>query len=289
MQVKYIIISPVRNEEDYLELTLKSVVNQTVRPAEYILVNDGSTDSTPDIIDRYATVHNWIRRIDIKDRGHYLPGKGVVSAFYAGYEEIKVPDWDYVVKLDCDLEFGNEYFERIFNEFQKNPKLGIASGCTYLPVKGRFVKEPTQEDHPVGPSKIYKRECWQDIGGMKKLPGWDLADLLDAQMNGWETRCFFDLRLIHYRLTGSRRKGVWGPKFLQGRFEYMHGYSFAYTLIKAVKNIFSRPLVIGSIAKVTGYLFSLLKRDDYLFDREMRSFLRLKHRKLLLSRLGVKK
>jgi len=287
--MKYVIISPVRNEEDYLELTLKSVINQTVRPVEFILVNDGSTDSTPDIIDRYTARHEWIRRLDLEDRGHYLPGKGVVNAFYAGFNKISDPDWQYVVKLDCDLEFGNDYFERILEEFDKNPKLGIASGCTYLPSKGPLVKEPTQEDHPVGPSKVYKSECWAQIGGMKKIPGWDLADLLDAQMKGWETRCFFDLKLIHYRLTGSRRKGVWVPKFLQGQFEYKHGYSFTYTLIKAIKNVFSKPLIIGSIAKVTGYLFSFLKKEDYLFDKEMRSFLRMKHRKLLLSRLGIKK
>ena len=288
MQAKYVIISPVRNEEDYLELTLKSVINQSVRPVEYILVNDGSTDKTPEIIDKYVADHKWLKRVDIEDRGHYLPGKGVVGAFYVGYNEVETQDWEYIVKLDCDLEFDENYFETIFKEFENNSKLGIASGCTYIYKKDQLVREPTQSDHPVGPSKIYKRECWNDIGGIKKLPGWDLADLLDAQMNGWETRCYFDLKLIHYRLTGSRRKGLWGPKFLQGRFEYMHGYSFIYTLLKAIKDTFAKPLIIGSIAKVSGYIYASIKGEDYIFEKEMRSFLRKKHRKILLGFLKSK-
>jgi len=288
MQVKYVIISPVRNEEDYLEFTLKSLVNQTIKPLEYILVNDGSTDRTPEIIDKYVADYEWIKRIDIEDRGYYLPGSGVVGAFYVGYNEIKSKDWEFVVKLDCDLEFDDNYFETIFKEFENNPNLGIASGCTYIYKSGKLVREPTQYDHPVGPSKIYKRECWDEIGGIKSLPGWDLADLLDAQMNGWDTRCYFDRKLIHYRLTGSRRKGVWGPKFLQGRFEYMHGYSFIYTFLKAAKDLFAKPIFIGSIAKLSGFIYARVKREDYIFEKEMRSFLRKKHRKVLLGFLKVK-
>ncbi len=285
---KYVIISPVRNEEDYLELTIKSVINQTVKPMEYILVNDGSSDDTPNIIDKYVSKYDWIKRVDQEDRGHYLPGKGVVHTFYNGLSRVTAKNWEYIVKLDSDLEFESDYFEKLFQEFEKNPKLGIASGCTYLPVNNKLIQEQTLIDHPKGASKVYRKQCWEDIGGMKPVPGWDLADLLNAQMKGWETVCFFDLKLIHHRLTGSRRSGILGPKFLQGRFEYRHGYSFGYTFLKAAKDFIAKPFIIGSIAKVSGYLYAFARQDEFLFDAEMRKYLRKKHHDLLLNKIGIK-
>jgi len=285
---KYVIISPVRNEELLVEKTLQSVIYQTLRPVEWIMVNDGSEDKTEEIIRTYQQDNPWIKIINLEDRGFYLPGKGVVETFYKGYDSISVPDWEYVVKLDCDLNFAPDYFKSIFDRFGKDPKLGIASGCTYLPINGELIKEPTQADHPVGPSKIYKRECWEQINGLKPIPGWDLADLLAAQMNGWKTACFFDLKLTHHRLTGSRRKGYWAPKHLQGRFEYRHGYSFFYTSIKSVYHLFTKLVLIGSIAKVTGYLSAFLNKEEYLFEKDMRIFLRKKHKQNLLGKFSSK-
>ncbi len=288
MNYKYVIISPVRNEEDYVELTLKSIINQTILPAEFILINDGSTDRTAEIIEKYTQKYPWIKKIDKEDRGYYLPGTGVVDTFYKGFDKISIPDWNFVVKLDCDLEFEPNYFENILREFDKDPRLGIASGCTYIPVEdNKLIQEPTQEDHPVGPSKIYRRECWEAINGLKPIPGWDLADLLSAQMNGWNTVCFFDLKLKHYRITGSRRKGVWQPKHLQGRFEYRHGYNFGYTVLKAFRHLFSKPAIIGSVAKITGYVYAAINREDYLFDSDMRKFLRKKHSQFIKQKLRI--
>lgn len=286
--VKYVIISPVRNEEDYLRKTLDSVTNQTIKPTEWILVNDGSTDKTEEIIREYMPKFEWIKLLTLTDRGYYYPGTGVVSVFNKGYETIQTPDWEYVVKLDCDLSFEHNYFEKVFEEFGKNPKLGIASGCTYLPINGQLIQEPTQADHPVGPSKVYKRQCWDAIKGLKPVPGWDLADLLAAQMNGWETACYFELVLVHYRLTGSRRKGLFRPKFLQGRFEYRHGYSFFYMSFKSIYHLFSKPVIIGSFGKVTGYIYAAATREPFLFEKEMRKFLRKKHREFLKEKISRK-
>jgi poly-beta-1,6-N-acetyl-D-glucosamine synthase len=285
--ITYVIISPVRNEELLIEKTIRSVIAQTIRPTEWILVNDGSSDKTAEIIEGYQSQYSWIKLINVADRGYYLPGKGVVETFYKGFNTLSVKDWEYVVKLDCDLEFDPDYFETIFTRFSENPKLGIASGCTYLPVNGRLIMEQAQEDHPVGASKVYKRECWNAFGGMIPVPGWDLADHLAAQMHGWDTRCFHDLKIMHYRLTGSRRNGVWGPKFLQGRFEYRHGYNFFYTLLKSLYHLSSKPFVIGSIAKVSGYLYSAVTREEYLFEEDMRKYMRYKHRKFILSKLKI--
>ncbi len=286
--VKYVVISPVRNEEDYLRKTIESLANQTIKPMEWIIVNDGSTDKTEEIIKEYMPKYGWIRLLTLSDRGYYYPGTGVVNVVKKGYETVQTKDWEYLVKLDCDLSFDKDYFEKLFNEFDKNPKLGIASGCVYLPINNQLIQEAAQTDHPVGASKVYKRQCWDAIDGLKPIPGWDLADLLSAQMNGWETANFFDLVIVHYRLTGSRRKGLFGPKFLQGRFEYRHGYAFLYTCFKSIFHLFSKPFIIGSIGKVTGYLYAAIIREPYLFEKDMRKFLRKKHRKFLKEKLSLK-
>ncbi|MBK8805455.1 MAG: glycosyltransferase family 2 protein [Bacteroidales bacterium] len=287
--MKYIVISPVRNEEDYIKLTLDSMICQTVLPQQWILVNDGSTDKTEEIIHEYTQNYSWIKLLTLTDRGFYFPGTGVVNVFNKGYELIEVRDWEFVVKLDVDLEFAPDYFELLLQRLVANVKIGIASGNCLLPINGNWIPEGVQDDHPVGPSKVYRRACWDQIGGLKPVPGWDLADLLSAQMNSWETACFKDLHIKHYRITGSRRKGVWAPKHLQGRFEYRHGYAFWYTFFKALKDIPQKPFLIGSIAKVFGYLNALFKNEAYLFEPEMRKFLRMKHKKYFFSKFGFKK
>lgn len=283
---KYVIVSPVRNEEDYIRLTLDSVVGQTRRPAQWIIVNDGSTDATASIVEEYARDHPWIKLLTLSDRGYYFPGTGVVNVFNQGFAAIAVSDWGWVVKLDADLSFAPDYFEKLLERFDRNPRLGIASGITHLPLNGGWVKEDVLPDHPVGPSKVYRRECWQMMGGLKPVPGWDLADLLSAQMNGWETAAFDDLVIRHYRLTGTRRSGVWARNFLQGRFEYRHGYAFHYSLLKAARKLFSKPIIVGSTARLAGYLYARIRHDDFLFEEDMRAFLRKKHRDVLRKRLG---
>jgi len=139
--IKYNIISPVRNEEDFVEDTIKSVIKQTVLPQEWIIVNDGSTDRTEEIIRPYAKKYDWIKLITLKDRGYYFPGTGVVEVVKKGFEAISAKNWEFLVKLDCDITVEKDYFENILNEFSKNPKLGIASGGIYLVDGSKITQE----------------------------------------------------------------------------------------------------------------------------------------------------
>lgn len=273
---EYLIISPVRNEEDLVEQTIKSVLNQTKRPVEWIIVNDGSDDGTQEIISKYAEEYDWIKLVNVKDRGYYYPGTGVVNAVSKGMDNISGNGWDYLVKLDCDISVDETYFENLLKEFKKNDKLGIASGAVYLKNGGDEVKEKSQPDHPWGASKVYRKSCFDDIGGLKPIPGWDLADLLSAQMRGWETRCFDDYKILHYRESGSRRKGFTAGKFLLGRFLFRYGYNFAYTFLKGIYRFGERPYIIGGFAIIFGYIYAFLKNEKKLFDPEMRKYLRQK-------------
>lgn len=283
--IKYIIISPVRNEEAYVESTIKSVCNQTVKPEEWIIVNDGSIDSTKEIIEKYLHQHKWIKLINIEDRGFYYPGAGVVNVINKGYEKITFKEWDFLVKLDCDITIEPQYFEKIFHEFSKNDKLGIASGAIYLTDGNIETKEKSQFDHPWGASKVYIKQCFLDINGWKAIPGWDLADLLAAQMKGWETRCFDEYKILHHRESGSRRNGFTSGKFLLGRFLFRYGYSFFYTFFKGIYRIPERPFLIGGVSLIAGYLYAFIKNEDKLFDKEMRKFLRKKQKKYFIAGL----
>ncbi len=283
--IKYIIISPVRNEENFVEETIKAVVQQTVLPQEWIIVNDGSTDKTEEIIRQYTNKFNWIKLISLKDRGYYYPGTGVVNVVKKGFEAITKNDWEFIVKLDSDITIDPDYFENIFKEFSNNPKLGIASGAIYLVDGPNIVQEKSQPDHPWGASKIYRRKCFEDIKGWKPIPGWDLADLLSAQMKNWETRCFNEYRILHYRGTGTRRTDFTSGRFLLGRFHFRYGYGPFYTLTKSIYHLGEKPLFIGGISIFTGYIYAAIRNEKRLFEKDMRRFLRNKQKKYLRQKL----
>jgi glycosyltransferase involved in cell wall biosynthesis len=286
--IDYIIISPVRNEELYVESTIKSVLNQSAKPLEWIIVNDGSTDSTRDIVEKYTKDYPWIKLINLKDRGYYYPGTGVVNVINAGFKNISDNNWDYLVKLDCDITIEDKYFENIFSEFDKNPKLGIASGAIYLIDGDKETKEKSQHDHPWGASKIYRKKCLSEINGWKTIPGWDLADLLSAQMKGWETRCFDEYKIFHHRESGSRRNGFTSGKFLLGRFLFRYGYNFGYTVFKGIYRLPEKPVIIGGTSLIAGYLYAFITNEDKLFDKEMRRFLRKKQKSYFIYGLKHK-
>ena len=285
----YIIISPVRNEEKFVEATIKSVVNQTIKPVEWIIVNDGSSDSTADIVKQYTSEYPWIKLVNLEDRGYYYPGTGVVGVVRSGFDKISFKDWEFIVKLDCDIFVDNQYFENLLREFNKNPKLGIASGAIYLVDGNKEIKEKSQHDHPWGASKVYRKKCFHDINGWKAIPGWDLADLLGAQMKGWETRCFDEYKILHYRGTGTRRNGITNGKFLWGRFQFRYGYSLMYIFLKSIYWLSEKPYIIGGLGIFAGYLYAAIRGEKRLFDKEMRKFLRKKHRKYLLQKIGITK
>ena len=272
----YIIISPVRNEEDYVEQTIESVLNQTCRPKEWIIVNDGSTDNTREIIERYLPSNPWIKLVNLEDRGFYYPGTGVVNVITEGLKKAPQNGWEYLAKLDCDVTFDKNYFESIFREFSSNEKLGIASGAIYLIDGKKTVKEKSQYDHPWGATKVYRASCFRDIEGWKPIPGWDLADLLSAQMKGWDTRCFDEIKIYHHRESGSRRTGFTAGKFLLGRFLYRYGYNFFYTVLKGFARLNERPYIIGGLSLIFGYIYAFVSNEDRLFEKDMRKFLRKK-------------
>lgn len=278
---KYVIISPVRDEAAYIEKTLACVASQTVLPVQWILVDDGSSDRTAQIIDDYAQKYVWITALHRADRGSRVPGSGVMEAFYFGYQSIKSADWEYIVKLDGDLGMEPDYFEKCLKHFHDDPTLGMGGGMMYFMQEGVKVLETHPRFHVRGPTKIYRRECWDAIGGLIKAPGWDTVDELKANMLGWRTYSFPELTLHHYRPTGAAQ-GAWKDAVKNGRANYISGYHPLFMMVKCFKRIIEKPYFLRAAGLMygffSGYFHKLPRVEDprlikYVRDQQLRRLL----------------
>jgi glycosyltransferase involved in cell wall biosynthesis len=249
----YVIITPVRDEEEHIEDLLKSVTAQSIRPAEWIIVDDGSTDKTGEILDRYVEPYPWIRVLHRNDRGFRKAGGGVMEAFYDGFRTLRCTDWEFVVKLDGDLRLQPDYFEKCFEHFAKDPQLGIGGGDIYHEIGGQLQLEHNPRFHVRGATKIYSRPCWEAIGGLWPAAGWDTIDEVKANMLGWKTYSFSDLRLLHHRFTGAA-DGLIRDRIKYGEVCYVAGYHPLFLLARCFYRLVQKPYFIGSLATLYGFL-----------------------------------
>ncbi len=279
----YVIITPVRDEEAYLSSTIDSVARQTFRPKEWVIVNDGSTDGTGSLIDEAAVKYPWIRPVHRTNRGFRKSGGGVVEAFNDGYRALEYQDWDFIVELDGDLSFEPEYFEKCFEHFGRDQKLGLGGGSIYHIVNGKQLLESCPAFHVRGATKIYRRACWQGLGGLLPAPGWDTLDEVKAQMQGWHTRTFPELILTHHRRTGAA-DGTWGSLIKNGRANYISGYHPLFMAAKCLSRLVRRPFVVGSAALAYGFLSGYLKRMQQVDDPALIRYLRAQQVARLLGR-----
>ncbi len=253
--IRYVIITPVRNEETFMQKTIDSMVAQSVRPTEWIIVNDGSTDKTGDIINAAARQYGWIKGVHRPDRGFRKSGGGVMEAFQDGYAQLKTKEWDFLVKLDGDLTFAADYFEKCFAHFAANPKLGIGGGLVCNEIAGQRVLDHKDDPkfHVRGATKIYSRACWEGIGGLIKSTGWDTMDELKANMLGWKTCTFNEIPIIHHRETGGA-DGTWKNLVKNGRANYVVGYHPLFMFSKCVRRFFRKPYGMGAVALWWGFM-----------------------------------
>ena len=272
---RYIVVTPVRDEAEFLQRTIDSMAAQTIRPDLWIIVDDGSTDATPDIVRKAAQQHDWIRPHRRPDRGERKVGGGVIEAFYDGLSLVNLDDYEYLCKLDGDLEFGSTYFERLFQKFEEEPRLGTASGKSWIRVAGRLIPERTGDDFSQGQTKLYRTLCFEDIGGFVREVMWDGIDCHRCRMRGWKARSFREreLRFIHLRTMGSSFKSVFHGRLRWGRGQYFMGTHWLYALAIAVYRMWERPFVIGGLCILAGYLSGYVRRLERYDDLEFRRHL----------------
>jgi biofilm PGA synthesis N-glycosyltransferase PgaC len=256
---KYVIVTPIRDEAALIESTLNCVDRQTIRPAEWVLVDDGSTDGTGAIIDRYAGWWPWVRVLHRTNRGFRKSGAGVVEAFDEGYRSVTCHDWEFIVKLDGDLTFAPDYFERCLCHFEREPRLGIGGGEVYHDIDGNLKLEANPRFHVRGATKIYRRDCWRAISGLRQVPGWDTIDEVTANMLGWKSYSFPELRLVHHRHTGMA-EGLLKDRVKHGVACYCAGYHPFFVAASCVYRLMRRPYVLGAGAMLWGFVKGHLKR-----------------------------
>lgn len=274
---RYCLITPCRDEQKYARRVLDSVVNQTLRPALWLIVDDGSTDETPKIIAEYAERHQFIRVRRREDRGERSVGPGVVDAFYAGYDLIDPEEFDYVCKFDLDLDVPNRYFETLVERMEADERLGTCSGKPYVRDEDRLVPEPCGDEMSVGMTKFYRVDCFRQIGGFVREVMWDGIDCHRCRMMGWKVRAWEDvaaLRFEHLRPMGSSQKGIITGRMRHGFGQYFMGTSLFYITVSAIFRMATPPVFIGGMAIWWGYVRNWLTRQRRYDDAEFRSFLR---------------
>jgi glycosyltransferase involved in cell wall biosynthesis len=273
----YCLVTPCRDEARYIAKTLDAVVGQTARPAAWVIVDDGSTDATPEILAEYASRHDFIHVVRREDRGRRSVGPGVIDAFYAGLAQVELDAYDYVCKLDGDLEFGPEYFERLMCLMEADPWLGNLSGKLFGPrASGTLIEERTGDEDAVGPAKFYRVKCFQDIGGFVRELAWDGIDGHMCRMRGWIARSVDDprLRIIHHRPMGSSDRNQWIGRLRWGRGKYVMGSSWYYVFAASVYRLFERPWLLGGVGIAAGYVGAALRRCHRYGDASYRRYLR---------------
>ena len=276
MTHRYLLISPCRNEAEYMRQTLDSVIAQSVLPAKWVIVDDGSTDETPQILADYAAQYPWIQIVTRKDRGHRAVGPGVIDAFYSGYAAVDPDAFDYLCKLDLDLRLPPRYFEILMERMAANPLIATCSGKAYIEEAGKLIDERHGDETSLGMTKFYRVACFKAIGGFVREVMWDGIDCHRCRMMGW-VACSWnepDLRFVHLRPMGSSQQGVYTGRMRHGYGQYFMGTGFWFMAASALSRVNQSPYVLGSVAMLWGWVKSALQGLPRYPDLDFRKFLR---------------
>jgi poly-beta-1,6-N-acetyl-D-glucosamine synthase len=283
--VRYILISPCRDEAGFARRTIESVLRQTKPPDVWIVVDDGSTDGTEAILEEYARTVRYLRVVRLRRPGGRRVGRGVVEAFNAGLRCVEPRQFKYLCKLDLDLELPPGYFEGLIRRMEADPRLGTCSGKAYYRSRGNLlVSEGVGNEMSIGATKFYRTDCFLDIGGFVPEIMWDGIDCHRCRMKGWSARSFSDveLRFLHLRPMGSSQGGLWSGRWRHGLGQWFMGTGFIFMTTSAIYRMTRRPFIIGGLAMWLGYLAGLVTRAPRYADPEFRAFLRRYQRNCLL-------
>lgn len=274
-QVKYALITPARNEEEYIEKTIKAVTSQTILPLKWVIVSDGSTDGTDEIVRRYAALYNFIEfvRIESNENRNFV---AKVNAIKIGSEKLKNLVYDFWGNLDADITFKPTYYEEILKKFDQYPRLGLAGGLISSVHNGVRIKNRISLDSVEGAIQFFRRECYEKIGGYLplKIGGEDAAAEAMVRMYGWEVRSFPEIEVLHHRKTGTGSWNVFQASFYRGVECYLLGYHPIYFIVKSIYRIIDKPYLIGSLLLLCGYWGCVLSRKKPEVPDRLVSYLR---------------
>ncbi len=275
ISLNYVLITPARNEAEFIEFTIKSVAAQTARPMKWVIVSDGSTDRTDEIVERYLPAHPWIELVRMPERQErHFAGK--VNAFNAGYARVKNLPYEFIASLDADISFDPEYFSYLLDKLAMDSKLGLVG----TPFKGEsdrmYDYRYVNIEHVSGACQLFRRECFENIGGYVpiKAGGIDYLMVITARMKGWKTRTFTEKVSFHHREMGTARDGPWKARFRYGIKDYTFGNHPLWELSRVAYQLTQPPRVIGGALLGAGYIWAGLRRVERPVSRELVNFVR---------------
>jgi glycosyltransferase involved in cell wall biosynthesis len=273
---RYVLVTAARNEESHIEKTIASVVDQTILPIRWVVVSDGSTDATDDLVLDQAERHEFIRFVRREPDGERNFGSKVFALRLA-VEALESLEYDFIGNLDADVSFPRDYFERVLAEFDSDPRLGIAGGVVYDRVENRWVRQHTDPEWSVaGAVQMFRRSCFDEVGGYEPFPrgGEDAVAEIRARMAGYGIRGLEDLQVKHHQLMGTKKGDILHARFEQGRMEYGHGYHPLFEAGRCVLRIRERPFVMGSLWRLAGFLVDGFLRTPKDVPRDVEDYLR---------------
>jgi len=278
LPLKYVLITPARNEAAFIEQTIQSVINQTLLPVKWVIVSDGSTDGTDEIVQKYTAKYKWIELVRMPERNErHFAGK--VHAFSAGYERVKDLDYDIIGNLDADITFDEDYFSFLLKKFKDNPFLGVC-GTPFKEESQQYDYRFTSIEHVSGACQLFRRKCFEDVGGYVplKVGGIDLIAVITARMKGWQTRTFTEKASIHHKKTQSGKHTSLMRIFRSGYHDYLMGGSPAWQVFRSVYHMSKSPLLIGGACLLAGFTWAMIRRAKKPVSEEFVAFRRKEQR-----------
>ena len=286
--LRYVLVTPARNEEEYIELTIQSVVKQSVRPIRWVIVSDGSTDRTDEIVLQYAKKYDWIELLRMPERTERHFG-GKVACFKSGYARLSELEFEIIGSLDADLSFESGYFEFLLQQFANDSRLGV--GGTPFAENGRtYDYRFTSKEHVSGACQLFRRECYADIGGYVPIKGGgiDSVAVMTARMKGWHTQTFTEMVMQHHRPMGTGNGGgKVRANFLFGQKAYRLGWHPLWQVVRSMYQMTKQPYVAGGAALLLGYAYAFAKRVERPISRELIDFQRRDQLRRLRVALGL--
>jgi glycosyltransferase involved in cell wall biosynthesis len=293
--LRYVLITPCRNEARFIEQTLESVVHQTVLPSKWVIVNDGSTDATGEIAARYAAQHSWIEIVSrpIRKERHFT---GKVEAFKAGLERVKDLDYEIIGNLDADISFDPDYFEFLLSKFTQDSRLGVA-GTVFREPSGynSAIDSFEGQTHVAGGCQVFRRQCFEEIGGYvpSKVGGIDWMAVTTARMIGWNTRSYREKFFLHYRPLGTAERSFVASNYEYGKRDYILGGHPLWQMFRCAYRSTKRPYIVAGVAIFAGYVSAFLSSAERPVSPELMKFHRseqmLKLKTILSSVCRLKK
>lgn len=281
--MNFYIVIPAHNEQDSIKLTLDSLVNQTLVPKKIVVVNDNSTDNTEKIVSEFIKAHSNVILVNNSSSDIHLPGTKIVEAFYKGLDVLD-EDYDVICKFDADLIFPPNYLEVLTKHFKEDKLVGMVAGFCYIEKNNKWILEGlTNKDHIRGALKAYRKECFLQIGKLKRSMGWDTIDELLAQFYDWKIKTDDTLHVKHLKPTGLNYGK--GSKYLQGEALYRLRFGFVLAFLSAFKLAFKKRSPKLFINYTLGYFKALFSKKDFLITKEQGKFIRSYRWKKILKKV----